>query len=97
MKCVQFAINVFEMLTHVYKNTPQPCRQLMKFKIMIINIKLKSTIKLGTSEMMCIEMRAHKLPNSNGLPLSMHCECTSICVHALVHMKGNIKLYNRYY
>ena len=32
----------------------------MKF-IMIINIKLMATIKFGTSEVMCIEMRAQKL------------------------------------
>ena len=53
------------MLTLVYRrsNTPQPCSQLMKFKFMIINIKLMTSIKFGASEAMCIEIRAQKLRN----------------------------------
>ena len=35
---------------------------------MIINFKLKLTIKFGASEMMCVELRAQKLQNVYSLP-----------------------------
>ena len=64
MKYVLFAENMctFEMpfLTCI-KSTLQPCRQLMKFRIMTVSIKLKVLIKFGDSEMICVELRAKKL------------------------------------
>ena len=35
--------------------------ELMKLRIMIISIKTKVLVKFGTSEMMCVELRAKKL------------------------------------
>ena len=46
--------------SHV-KNTPQPCRQSAKLRIMIIIIKTKIVVKFEASGMMCVELRAKKL------------------------------------
>ena len=35
--------------------------ELMKLRIMTINIKTKALIKFGASEMICVELRAKKL------------------------------------
>ena len=35
--------------------------ELMKLEIMTVSIKAKVLIKFGTSEMMCVELRAKKL------------------------------------
>ena len=35
--------------------------ELMKLRIMIISNKTKILVKFGTSEMMCVELRAKKL------------------------------------
>ena len=35
--------------------------ELVKLRIMTINIKTKVLVKFGTSEMMCVELRAKKL------------------------------------
>ena len=35
--------------------------ELMKLRIMTISIKTKILVKFGTSEMMCVELRAKKL------------------------------------
>ena len=51
----------------------------MKFKIMIINIKLKATIKLGASEMMCIEMRAQKLRNVQFALMYVYVNSPQLC------------------
>ena len=37
--------------------------ELMKLRIMTISIKTMVLIKFGTSEMMCVELRAKKLSN----------------------------------
>ena len=75
---IQFAVNVkYVKCSHlcVY-NTPQSYRQLMKFKIMIINIKLKVRIKFGASEMMCVELRAQKLRN---VWFAVNVKCSHSC------------------
>ena len=43
--------------SHV-QNMPQPHRQSMKFRNMIVNIKIKVLIQFGTSGMLCEEFRA---------------------------------------
>ena len=48
--------------SHV-ENTPQPCRQFMKLRTMIVNIKTKMVVKFEASEMMSVELRAKKLCN----------------------------------
>ena len=61
MKCVPFAINVYAYVkcssSHA-QNTLQPRHQLMKLRIITISIKTKVLVKFGTSEMMCVELRA---------------------------------------
>ena len=66
MKCVPFAVNVYisicEMLfltctEHISTMSPE----LMKLRIMIINIKTKVLVEFGTFEMMCVELRTKKL------------------------------------
>ena len=60
MKCVPFAVNVYAYVkcssSHA-QSTLQPCHQLMKLRIMTINIKTKVLVKFGTSEMMYVELR----------------------------------------
>ena len=53
--------------SHV-ENTPQPCRQFMKLRTMIVNIKTKMVVKFEASEMMSVELRAKKLWNVYTLP-----------------------------
>ena len=43
--------------SHV-ENTPQPCRQSTKLKIMIISIKSKVLIKFDALWMLCVESRS---------------------------------------
>ena len=66
VKCVPFAVNVriciFEMLfltctEHISTMSPE----LMKLRIMIINIKTKVLVEFGTFEMMCVELTTKKL------------------------------------
>ena len=64
MKCVAFAINVriCEMLfLACTEHTSTMSHGLMKPRIMTISNKIKVLIKFGTSEMMCVELRAKKL------------------------------------
>ena len=46
--------------SHV-ENTPQPCRQSMKLRIMISSVQAKVMVRFEASEMMCTELRAKKL------------------------------------
>ena len=48
-------------LSSLAENTPQPCCQSTKLRIMIIIIKTKIVVKFEASEMMCVELRAKKL------------------------------------
>ena len=48
--------------SHV-QNTPQPCRQSTKLRIMIGSIKTKVLVKFEASETMCVGLRAKKLRN----------------------------------
>ena len=48
--------------SHV-QNTPQPCRQSKKLRIMIGSIKTKVVVKFEASETMCVGLRARKLRN----------------------------------
>ena len=41
---------------------------MLPVNIMIIKFKLKVTIKFEALEMMCVELRARKLPNVYSLP-----------------------------
>ena len=43
--------------SHV-QNTPQPCRQSTKLRIMIGSIKAKLLVKFEASETMCVGLRA---------------------------------------
>ena len=43
------------------ENTPQPCHQSTKLRIMIIIIKTKIVVKFDASKMLCVELRAKKL------------------------------------
>ena len=43
------------------EHTATMSRELMKPRIMIISNKTKILVKFGTSEMMCVELRAKKL------------------------------------
>ena len=64
MKYVPFAVNVYAYVkcssSHA-QNTLQPCRQLLKLKIMTVSIKIKVLIKYGASDIICVESRAKKL------------------------------------
>ena len=66
--------------SHV-QNTLQPHRQSTKLKNMIANIKTKVLIKFGTSEMMCVELRAKMVRNVYRLPWM----CVRTCGNFLVH------------
>ena len=57
-KCICIYVKCSSTLA---QNTLQPCHQLVKLRIMTICIELKVLIKFGTSEMMCIELRAKRL------------------------------------
>ena len=46
--------------SHV-ENTPQPCHQSMKLRIMISSVQTKVVVKFEASELMCTELRAKKL------------------------------------
>ena len=46
--------------SHV-ENTPQPCRQSTKLRIMISSVQAKVVVKFEASELMCIELKAKKL------------------------------------
>ena len=48
--------------------------ELMKLRIMIVSIKTKVLIKFGTSEIMCVDLRAKKLRNMYRFPLTCICE-----------------------
>ena len=64
MKCVLFAINVYicEILfLTCTEHTSTMSLELMKLRILTISIKIKALIKFGTSEMICVELRAKKL------------------------------------
>ena len=68
MDCVQFAVNacicICEMLfLTCTEHTSIMSPELMKLRIIIISIKTKVLVKFGTSEMMCVELRAKKLRN----------------------------------
>ena len=52
MKCVHFAVHVKTSFSYV-QNTPQPCHQSTKFKIMTISIKTEVLVKFEDSEMIC--------------------------------------------
>ena len=43
------------------QNTLQPCHLLVKLRIMTISLNPKVLVKFGTSEMICVELRAKKL------------------------------------
>ena len=45
------------------QKTPQPYRQVMILRIMIITMKTKVQVEFGASWMMCVELRAKKLVN----------------------------------
>ena len=61
-KCVHIGIHVKSSSSHV-QNTPQPCRQSTKLRIMIGSIKTKVVVKFQASEKMCVGLRAKKLRN----------------------------------
>ena len=64
MKCVPFDTNVClcEMLILTcIEHTSIMSPELMELRIMIISIKTKVPIKFGTSDMMCVELKAKKL------------------------------------
>ncbi len=63
IKCVPFAVMYVYVKCSSSRapNTLQPHCQLMKLRNMTISIKTKVLIKYGTSEMMCVELRAKKL------------------------------------
>ena len=48
MKYVHLAVHVKSSSSHVW-NTPQPCRQSTKLRIMPISIKIKIAIKIGAT------------------------------------------------
>ena len=63
MKCVPFAINVYAYVkcssSHTCtEHTSTMSPELMKLRIITISIKTKVLVKFGTSEMMCVELRA---------------------------------------
>ena len=67
MKYVPFAVTVcinnyvkYALPSHA-QNTLQPCRQLLKLKIMTVSIKIKVLIKYGASDIICVELRAKEL------------------------------------
>ena len=64
MKCVPFAVNVYAYVkwssSHA-RNTLQSCHQLLKLRIMTICIELKVLIKIGASDMICVESRVKKI------------------------------------
>ncbi len=71
MKCVSFDVNICicEMLILTcIEHTSTMSPELMKLRIMTISIKTKVLIKFGTSDNMCIELRAMKLRNMHRLP-----------------------------
>ena len=43
------------------EHTPTMSPELMKLRIMTINVKTKVLVKFGTSEMMCVQLRTKKL------------------------------------
>ena len=53
--------------SHV-ENTPLPCRQSTKLRIMISSVQAKVVVKFEASEMMYTELRAKKLQNVYTLP-----------------------------
>ena len=57
-KCISICEMLFLACTE-HTSTMSP--ELMKLRIMIINNKTKVLVKFGTSEMMCVELRAKKL------------------------------------
>ena len=57
-KCISICEILFLTCTE-YTSTMSP--ELMKLRIMAINIKTKVLVKFGTSEMMCVELRTKKL------------------------------------
>ena len=70
MKCVSFDVNICicEMLILTcIEHTSTMSPELMKLRIMTISIKTKVLIKFGTSDNMCIELRAMKLRNMHRL------------------------------
>ena len=57
-------ISICEMLILTCtEHTSTMSPELMKLRIMTISIKTKVLVKFGTSEMMCVELRAKKLRN----------------------------------
>ena len=64
--------------SHV-ENTPQPCRQSTKLRIMISSVQAKVVVKFEASEMMCTESRAKKLWKVYTLPYT-----EDICVSLIL-------------
>ena len=60
MKCVHFAVHMKTLFSHV-QNTPQPCCQSTKLKIMTSSIETEVLVKFEVSAMMRVELRAKKL------------------------------------
>ena len=59
-----YTISICEMLRNdvtCTEHTSTMSPELMKLRIMIISNKTKVLVKFGTSEMMCVELRAKKL------------------------------------
>ena len=78
---VSFAVNgcIYEMLfiTNI-EHTSIMSPELMKLRIMIVSIKTKVLIKFGTSEIMCVDLRAKKLRNMYRFPLTYaYVKCSS--------------------
>ena len=58
-KCISIICEMLFLTCTEHTSTMSP--DLMKLRIMTINIKTKVLVKFGTSEMMCVELRAKKL------------------------------------
>ena len=78
---VSFAVNgcIYEMLfISNIEHTSIMSPELMKLRIMIVSIKTKVLIKFGTSEIMCVDLRAKKLQNMYRFPLTYaYVKCSS--------------------
>ena len=57
-KCISICEMLFLTCTE-HTSTTSP--ELVKLRIMTINVKTKVLVKFGTSEMMCVELRTKKL------------------------------------